>query len=95
MGENEAVTHKAPCREDTAFHTILGPRPFTLAQEKLACGGGEHLPEGEGRICKASQQEAHLGFVESRGGDEILERQSHLHFSLHLRQRASMVLFFP
>ena len=32
--------------------------------------------------------------MELRGGDEILERQSHLHFSLHLRQRASMVLFF-
>ena len=52
VGEYEAVTHKAPCREDTTFHTILGPRPFTLAQEKLACGGGEHLPEGEGGICR-------------------------------------------
>lgn len=33
-----------------------------------------------------------MGFVEERKGDEILERQSHLHFCLHLCPLSSTVL---
>ena len=40
---------------------------------------------------EASWQEADLGFAELGGGDETLEGQSHLYFSLHLCQCASVV----
>lgn len=69
----------------------MGPRPFTLAQEKLACGGGEHLPEGEGRIRRGFVAGSRCVVAESRGGDETPEGQSHLYFSLHLCQCASVV----
>lgn len=40
---------------------------------------------------EAAWQEADLGFAESGGGDETLEGQSHLYFSLHLCQCAFVV----
>ena len=63
VGEDEAMTHETPCPEDTAFHILLGPRPFTLAQENLACEGGGHSCQARGESRGITEGGALLGFT--------------------------------